>query len=95
MEFSRLCEPRLAAGAIRRLERFGKLCSCFPLSRPHKPQEWCENKEVRPHPGPLPQGEGETVSASGQNSSAGFAVVQDFNAQCFAPSLSRVQISSM
>ena len=34
---------------------------------------WCGERKARPHPGLLPQGEGETVAASWQNDGHGFA----------------------
>jgi 5-methyltetrahydrofolate--homocysteine methyltransferase len=41
----------------------------FPATSGHSANPKRVNEEARPHPGPLPRGEGEVVSASGQNGS--------------------------
>jgi hypothetical protein len=54
------------------------------FSLPMNPKMEVGKTEARPHPGPLPRGEGETLAASWQYGGVGLAVVHGFNARNFS-----------
>jgi len=54
--------------------------ACMHSSPPTIPEKDVWVKEVRPHPGPLPRGEGDRVPASRPNEDTGCALVQGSNA---------------